>query len=95
MASSSDDKSICLFERSDNDEFVVKEKNTNMNSQIAYVSFSKDSSVLCSGGCDDYKMRMWAVPNINELLFEMQLEKEFHINCFDISAKEQVIAVGG
>ena len=40
-------------------------------------------------------MRMWAVPNINQLLFEMQLEKEFRIQCFDISAKEQFIALGG
>ena len=40
-------------------------------------------------------MRMWAVPYIKELLFEMQLEKEFNIRCFDISAKEQFIAVGG
>ena len=39
-------------------------------------------------------MRMWAVPNINELLFEMQLENKFYIYCFDISAKEQFIAVG-
>ena len=39
-------------------------------------------------------MRMWAVPNINELLFEMQLEKGFQITRFDISAKEQFIAVG-
>ena len=50
-----------------------------MISNICMVSFSKDSSVLFSGGFDDCKMRMWAVPNINELLFEMQLEKEFHI----------------